>query len=83
MRTILKNIKFVNESNILNSIHKTAKYSFSINFNKRPDECYYKTLNSSPTSTVEEIKKEYYKLAKKFHPDNNNANSKENQSVKN
>jgi curved DNA-binding protein CbpA len=56
-------------------------FSNNHNFNKSPEECYYKTLNSSPNSSLEEIKKEYYKLAKKFHPDNNNSNSKENQGV--
>lgn len=32
--------------------------------------CYYKILNLTPNSSYDEIKKEYYKLAKKYHPDN-------------
>ena len=51
------------------------------NLNKNPSECYYKTLNCSPSSNPEDIKKEYYRLAKKYHPDNINSNSKENQNV--
>jgi len=63
------------------NLYKINKLLFSSNFNKNPTECYYKTLNSSPSSHIEDIKKEYYKLAKKFHPDNVNSDSKENQSV--
>lgn len=35
----------------------------------RPAICYYKLLNVSTTSNPKEIKKSYYKLAKKYHPD--------------
>jgi hypothetical protein len=69
------------------SINKFHRFAFSsntnkyLNFNKSPVECYYKTLNCSPNSNPEDIKKEYYKLAKKYHPDNINLNSKENQNV--
>ena len=83
MKTIFKNINFNYQSNIFGTFHKITFYSFSNSFNKNPSECYYKTLNSSPISSVEEIKIEYYKLAKKFHPDKNNFNSKENQAVNN
>ena len=44
------------------------------------DVCFYKLLNLTPNSTIEEIKKEYYKLAKKYHPDNK-ENSSANQTV--
>lgn len=37
---------------------------------KKPLECYYRTLNLSTDASMEEIKKEYLKLAKKYHPDN-------------
>lgn len=81
MKKLLKNLNFVNNSNSF-IIYKTTLHRFSVTFNKNPAECYYKTLNSSPSSNIEDIKKEYYKLAKKYHPDNYHSNSKENQSVK-
>ena len=56
-------------------------FKFSTKINLKPDTCYYKILNVPTTATQEEIKKEYYKLAKKYHPDNKNENSKENQTV--
>jgi DnaJ-class molecular chaperone len=37
---------------------------------------YYKILQVSKTSTQDEIKKSYRKLAKKFHPDVNKDNAK-------
>jgi hypothetical protein len=45
----------------------------------RPVTCYYKVLNLSPDAPSEEIKKSYYKLAKKFHPDNKSPNAPANQ----
>ena len=53
---------------------------FTTKVNQRPPVCYYKILNLTPNSTLEEIKKEYYRLAKKYHPDNSDE-SKVNQSV--
>jgi hypothetical protein len=44
------------------------------------DMCYYKLLNITPNASFDEIKKEYYKLAKKYHPDNKD-NSSANQIV--
>jgi len=81
MKTIIMNLKIVNQSPLFRNFHKISLNSFSNSFNNNPAECYYKTLNNSPSSSIDEIKKEYYKLAKKFHPDNNNSNSKENQAV--
>jgi curved DNA-binding protein CbpA len=62
---------------------KLFKYHFStgVKFNPSKDTCYYKILNVPSSATLEEIKKEYYRLAKKYHPDNVNENSKDNQSV--
>jgi curved DNA-binding protein CbpA len=62
-------------------MRKFLKFNFSIKFNPSKDTCYYKTLNVPSTATLEEIKKEYYKLAKRYHPDNVNENSQDNQSV--
>jgi preprotein translocase subunit Sec63 len=58
------------------------KFSTNMKFNIKPDTCYYKILNIPTTATAEDIKREYYKLAKKYHPDNINENSKQNQTVK-
>jgi DnaJ-class molecular chaperone len=46
----------------------------------KPTICYYKLLNLTPNSDFDEIKKEYYKLAKRYHPDNT-QNSNANQIV--
>ena len=54
---------------------------FSTKFNPTKDTCYYKILNVPSSANLDEIKKEYYKLAKKYHPDNINNESKENQTV--
>jgi curved DNA-binding protein CbpA len=64
-------------------MNKFFKFGFCtrIKFNPSKDTCYYKTLNVPSTATLEDIKKEYYKLAKKYHPDNINEKSKENQTV--
>lgn len=55
------------------------KSSFSIK--TRPTTCYYKILNLSPDAPTDEVKKSYYKLAKKFHPDNKSPNAPNNQNV--
>jgi curved DNA-binding protein CbpA len=61
---------------------KAFSFSSKIKFNVKPDTCYYKVLNVTTTASAEEIKKEYYKLAKRYHPDNTNENAKENQTEK-
>ena len=43
----------------------------------RPATCYYKQLNVSTTANPRELKKAYYKLAKKYHPDALKAEQKE------
>jgi DnaJ-class molecular chaperone len=64
------------------SFHKINFYNFSnINFKPGVSTCYYKILNVNSSATPEEIKKEYYKLAKRYHPDNTNSKSKDNQAV--
>ena len=35
----------------------------------RPKTCFYKLLNVSASAELKEIKVQYYKLAKKHHPD--------------
>ena len=40
---------------------------------------YYKTLGISKTATAAQIKKEYRKLARKYHPDVNKASDAEQQ----
>jgi len=54
-----------------NYLHKF----FATKIKSKPSVCYYKTLNISPNASLEEIKKEYYMLAKKYHPDNNESSS--------
>lgn len=85
MKTYFKHNNFLYNQSLKakNKFLKNIKFYLSLSFNKNPSECYYKVLNSSPSSHIDDIKKEYYKLAKKFHPDNINSNSKENQSVNN
>lgn len=79
MKTLVN--KF-NTNNIRSFVFKKyVKLFFSEYFNKKPSECFYKTLHCSPNSHYDDIKKEYYKLAKKYHPDNFHAESKDNQSV--
>jgi len=57
-----------------------SRKHFSATVKSKPAVCYYKALNVSPNATFEEIKKEYYLLAKKYHPDNN-EHSNHNQTV--
>lgn len=39
--------------------------------NLKPEVCYYKTMNVSADADPEAIKKSYFKMAKKYHPDVN------------
>ena len=43
----------------------------------KPAECYYKTMNLSPNVDFREIKSQYLKLAKKYHPDVSQEKNKE------
>jgi DnaJ-class molecular chaperone len=73
-----KNIFFTKKYfNLFNNLNFK---SFALKFNKKVDVCYYKLLNLNSNAPIEEIKKEYYKLAKKYHPDNK-ENSAANQTV--
>lgn len=50
-------------------------FSFSNNQEvKKGKDCYYKILNLSVSASDEEIKKQYFKLAKENHPDSKNEN---------
>jgi preprotein translocase subunit Sec63 len=87
MRTF-KKLNFSNFSRKIPSlnnginIHKfIIQKNFALKFRVGNDICYYKLLNIDPNSSIEDIKREYYKLAKKYHPDNN-ENSSANQIVK-
>ena len=56
----------------LNTVNFIIRRSFSTSQKvTRPSICYYKLLNVSTTSNPKEIKKSYYALAKKYHPDAN------------
>jgi hypothetical protein len=73
-------LKFLNSFKICNKIYIKHFFNFSTRFKVQSDICYYKLLNLNSNCSIEEIKKEYYKLAKKYHPDNN-ENSQKNQAV--
>lgn len=65
----------------LNNSFSGFCFSSKIKFKPQKDTCYYKILNVNSNASHDEIKKEYYKLAKKYHPDNINEKSNSNQSV--
>lgn len=59
----------------------SRKYFSGSNLKKGTNQvCFYKILNLPSTANQDDIKKEYYKLAKKYHPDNN-PKSSQNQTV--
>ena len=45
----------------------------------KPQTCFYKLLNVSASADADEIKKSYYVLAKKYHPDALSSAIKDNQ----
>ena len=51
---------------------KRLRLAYFCNTIKMPKECYYKILNLSISSSPDEIKKEYFNLVKKYHPDSSN-----------
>lgn len=59
----------------LYSMNKLFKLKFSTEIKKTKD-CYYKILNLSISANDEEIKKQYFKLAKEKHPDSINSDKK-------
>jgi hypothetical protein len=67
--------------NFIYNYKYNSRKLFSASVKSKPSVCYYKALNVSPNATLEEIKKEYYLLAKKYHPDNN-EHSNHNQTVR-
>lgn len=57
--------------------YKDNRNSFSFSNNqeiKKGKDCYYKILNLSVSASDEEIKKQYFKLAKENHPDSRSEN---------
>ncbi len=62
---------FANQFSLFKINHKF----FSAKFRSKTDICYYKLFNLGPNASFDEIKKEYYKLAKKYHPDNKESSS--------
>jgi len=63
-------INFYLKCNSRNPLFKFTHFSFSNLVKNEDSKCYYKVLNIPPDATQEEIKKTYYQLAKKYHPDN-------------
>ena len=61
MKTYFKHNNFLYNQSLKakNKFLKNIKFYLSLSFNKNPSECYYKVLNSSPSSHIDDIKKEY------------------------
>ncbi|SOV20181.1 DnaJ protein, putative, putative [Plasmodium gaboni] len=59
-----KNNKNLNDTNIINNTNICVDYT------------YYDILNISENSKLEEIKKKYYEVASKYHPEKNIGNDK-------
>lgn len=52
----------------IKGLYKSSKMGISENI-KKPSTCYYKVLNLSLNASQNEIKKEYFRLSKLYHPD--------------
>jgi len=75
-------IKNFGLSTNISNIYNIYFSGFSSLVRKDNSKCFYQILNIAPDSSQEEIKKTYYTLAKKYHPDNV-PNSALNQTVYN
>ena len=71
MRVFINNLQ--RKSNIHHHLTFSIKSFYSIN-NINSSKDYYKTLGLSNASNAAEIKKNFYQLAKKYHPDVNKGN---------
>ena len=60
----------------LTSIHIRRTFCLSQNILSQKQKNYYELLGLNPGASRSDIKKAYYKLARKYHPDANPDNPK-------